>query len=115
MTGARMTSKSLKVGFWLLQINKKDDHHILIFDHILKSILDIPDNLDKYQNYDYWISKLNNQDHLFKNDLETMKETGELIQIECLWNGKIAIRLSGLMVENNESYTKFKGFCRIIE
>ena len=107
--------QSLKVGFWLLQINKKDNHHILIFDHILKSILDIPDNLDKYQNYDYWISKLNNQDHLFKNDLETMKETGELIQIECLWNGKIAIRLSGLMVENNESYTKFKGFCRIIE
>lgn len=111
---------ALKVGFWTLQINKNNQNNLLSLDQTLKQILDSPEDYDDMQNYQYWISRIEktDDDSIYKA-LKEMQETGNIRKVEYVWKhhtrGLMKLRLSGFLLEDNENFIKFKGFCRVID
>lgn len=111
---------ALKVGFWTLQINKNNQNNLLSLNQTLKQILDSPEDYDDIQNYQYWISRIEktDDDSIYKA-LKEMQETGNIRKVEYVWKhhtrGLMKLRLSGFLLEDNENFTKFKGFCRVLD
>lgn len=110
---------NLNIGFWTLQIDHKGENHLLTLDRFLQNILDAPQQLNDHENFIYWISRINNTDNQnLKKAIETMQKTGKLGQVEYQLHfnkRNFKLHLAGLLVDSNDEYHKFKGYCRIIE
>ncbi|MBM6880010.1 EAL domain-containing protein [[Clostridium] spiroforme] len=110
---------TLNIGFWTLQISRKDQDHQLTLDHFLKKALNAPEQLNDHENYVYWISRINNADNKnLKKAITTMQQTGKLAHVKYqlkVNDRKIKMHLSGILIDSNDEYYKFKGYCRMIE
>ena len=110
---------ALRVGFWTLQIDKKDSHPKMHFDNVMLEVLNIPELLSPEECYQFWSARIRKDAYeLLKYSFLKMKQTGHVIQFEYPWehakDGEITLRFSGILIEDTDAYIKYKGYCRKI-
>lgn len=111
--------RSLKVGYWTLEMHKKDGRREMIVDPTMQELLAMPEFFSPCESYHFWASRVKNTAQpAVEQALGQMIETGQLVQIEFPWEhdrqGEIQLRLSGMMMEETPSLTRLNGYCRLL-
>ncbi len=108
---------ALNVGFWTLQVDKKDSNPQMIFDNVMCRLLNISDSSSPEECYQFWISRIRKDaEAMLKHAFQEMSRNNRVVQIEYPWehakDGEIILRFSGVLIEDTDAHIKFKGYCR---
>lgn len=106
---------SIDLGFWIMDIS--DDKKSLIVSNIMRKSLSIPDELDKYQTYDFWYSHIDKSYRTYVDiSIDRMFKSNRITQIEYIWNhpenDQMISRIVGAINQNGTTYVN--GYHRII-
>lgn len=110
---------ALNVGFWTLKINKKGHLPQMVFDNIMCQLLNASGSASPEECYEFWSTRIRKDvAPMLERAFEKMKLNNQLVQIEYPWehvtDGEITLRFSGILIEDTDDHTKYKGYCRKI-
>ena len=106
---------SIDLGFWIM--DNANNKKLLIISNIMRKSLSIPDELDKYQTYDFWYSHIDSSYKTYVDiSIDRMFKSNRITQIEYVWNhpekGQMLARMVGAINKNGNTY--INGYHRII-
>lgn len=110
---------ALHVGFWTLKIYKNDNHHELAANDTMKDILGFAADASPKEQYTEWVLGIDpaccGSVH---QAIEKMTHENRVVQFNFRWAAAskpyISLRFSGILMEDDASYVKLKGCCRLL-
>lgn len=110
---------ALHVGFWTLEVNKKDGSRKMTYDDIMGGLLGKNDFSTPEECYRFWVTRIRKEaEQITYQAFQKMIQQNQIVQFEYPWehakNGEIILRFSGMMIEDTPAHIKFKGYCRLI-
>ena len=110
---------ALNIGFWTLEVAKKNDTRQMFFDDTMCRLLSAPDLASPGDRYEYMFSRIScNYKDKVKSAFVNMIDKNSIIQVEFPWKhpnkGEIELRLSGIVIEDTACRIVFKGYCRLL-
>lgn len=117
--GAMDISAALKLGFWVLYMDRKTEKHEMFMSKTLSQSLGIQEALSPQECFQYWYDAIHEDYRHYVNlGLEDMVRSGRLTQLEYMWNhpedGEVMVRCMGIMTENKDGKVCIKGDYQVI-
>lgn len=111
--------ETIKLGLWVLILDKKAEKHEMFMSRQLRTSLGIKEALSPQQCFKYWYHAINEGYYHYVNlGLENMIRSGRLTQLEYTWThpdeGDIMVRCLGIRTEDKDGKICLKGDLRII-
>ena len=109
-----------KLGLWIIRIDKTKNEYEMIADDNMKKILGISEELSPKEIYQFWYERINDGFyHYVNNAVETMINTGNIVELEYTWNHpqlkEVAIRCVGALTSHINGIVTIEGYHRIID
>lgn len=111
---------ALNVGFWTMNINKNHHTYGMTINDTMKQQLDVPEGLSAQACFHFWASRIRKDYQKFvEREIKKMISTGKIVQFVFLWEhtkeGEMALRFTGVLIEDNDLGIKLKGYCKIMK